>query len=270
MSCYSEISFRTDRFGFWQRGLLSFLLLLGFAFVPVGAVAAGGDRYDPEAVAGCLARARGLIREHASTFDLMAAAIGRPVLRERGCREMRFDRPFAAFEGWWQGRWGDVGVAHLWLTVAPGAQLVLLHNDGVASRGINLLVGPNEICGIVIEPNGVERVHQGRFFKATSKRASYLKWLTPGRNYYEAVSCDEGERRYEIVEEVIGPTGPRLGIIARYAPPQEVSALARTEAVEKSERQQHFETLDRNAISFAETLGLVGARLTQLLSTSEQ
>lgn len=232
MSCYSKTSLRTKR-----PDIRPALLLMTGALAPASALADNGtsravavvdstDRFDPEAVSVCLARGRQLIRAHASTFSVMAVALTRPVFGSRGCREMSAAQPFAAFEGWWRGQWSDIDVEHLWLTVEPGVQLVLLSNDGVVSRGINLVAGPNEICGIVMGPDGGERLHQGRFVAATEERASYLMWLTPGRNYYEAVSCEHRERRYEIVEEIVGPTGPRLGTVARYAPPQSASVFA--------------------------------------------
>ncbi len=183
------------------------------------------NRYDPDAVAPCLARARSLIVKHTSTFRGMSLALERPRGGPRGCRSMRGSAPFAAFEGSWQGRWRDIEVAHLWLTVAPGVQLVLLSNNGALSRGINLISDGNQICGIVVDPGGEERAHQGRFFEAAPEHPAHLRWLTPDRNYYERVTCDGGERRYEIVEEILGDTGPRRGTYARYAPPASATAL---------------------------------------------
>ena len=129
---------------------------------------------------------------------------------------MRADAPFAAFEGWWRGQWDGIAVAHLWFTVEPGAQLVAISDGGVLKRGINLREPGGELCGLVIEPNGFERVHQGRYFPRTATSPAYLKWLTPGRNYYERVACRDGQPMYEIFEEVLNEGGRRWKTFAQY------------------------------------------------------
>lgn len=129
---------------------------------------------------------------------------------------MRGDAPFAAFEGFWNGRWNDTDVAHLWLTIEPGVQLVLLSDDGVVSQGINLIAEDNKVCGLVVTPDGKERLHQGRFFAATDRSPAYLKWLTPKRHYYERVTHLNDERRYEILEEIVDGKETRWGTVARY------------------------------------------------------
>lgn len=201
----------------------------GHTSCPPGAshacLAGDAERYDAHAVVDCLAHARKLMTDHTSAFAVMTAALEQPLVRSRQCRSMNRERPFAAFEGWWQGRWNDIETKHLWLTVEPGVQLVLLSNDGVISKGINLVSVDQEICGIVEAPDGSERLHQGRFVEASGHRAAHLKWFTPDRNYTETVTCDDGERRYEIVEEIFDRRGARRGTAATYAPPTVMGAL---------------------------------------------
>ena len=174
------------------------------------------DRFDERAVMACLDEARGLLRRHALVLEVMSMVVDRPGPSDPSCRSMRDDAPFRAFEGWWAGQWGRMPVAHLWLTVQPGVQLVLISDGGHRKQGINLMTDDGVICGLVMDGDGRERLHQGRFFPATANSSAYLKWLTPQRNYYERVTCSDRGPTYRIVEQIVDGDRKRWGTVARY------------------------------------------------------
>lgn len=130
---------------------------------------------------------------------------------------MSTHEPFSAFDGWWVGRWGDMDVAHLWLTIRPGLQLVALADGGVRQRGINLR-DEGALCGLVIAPDGTERIHGGRFEPAAKDQPAHLVWRTPTRIYRERVTCADGRKTYEIVETILDRDRVRPGTVARYRP----------------------------------------------------
>ena len=142
------------------------------------------------------------------------------------CRSMDPEAPFRAFEGRWSGRWGEMEVEHLWRTVAPGVQLVMILDGGVAKPGINLRED-ELLCGIVVEADGTERLHSGRFVPAQDGRSSHLEWQAGGHIYRERVTCADGRRRYEIQESVRRSDGYEPGVRAHYAPPMAPMQLAR-------------------------------------------
>lgn len=142
------------------------------------------------------------------------------------CRPMNPEAPLSAFEGRWSGRWGEMKVEHLWHTVAPGVQLVLILDGGVSKPGINLREG-RLLCGIVIEADGRERLHSGRFVPDRAGRGSHLEWRTERHIYRERVTCAHGQRRYEIHETVRNEDGYEPGVRAHYAPPMPPVQLAR-------------------------------------------
>lgn len=173
------------------------------------------DGLDSPRTAHCLERARTLLRARRSAFEVMFAALEHPPEAGGTCRAMDPSAPFAAFEGWWAGRWGDMEVAHLWLTVAPGVQLVALADGQTRRWGINLR-HDGVLCGLVVSPNGRERLHHGRFQEADGHRPARLVWSTPNRVYQERVSCQRGRRVYEILEEIREEEGLRPGMTAQY------------------------------------------------------
>ncbi|MEO1338100.1 MAG: hypothetical protein AAFV29_20820 [Myxococcota bacterium] len=168
----------------------------------------------------CLQRARALVAEHDAVLMTMVEAVARPPSSSpSSCRRTTAEAPFAAFEGWWVGQWGDMPVTHLWMTVAEGVQLVAIDDAGIRRTGINLHWA-GTICGLVISPDGRERRHYGRFVAATGETAAHLLWTTPQRDYRERVMCEQGRSVYEIEERIIALGRARRGMRARYHRPQ--------------------------------------------------
>ena len=173
-------------------------------------------RFDRRRSATCLKRSKALLKRHRGTLSAMSSGLDEPMTAFASCSPLRWDRPFDAFEGKWSGRWQTMPVRHLWRTVSPGVQLVVIRDGEMVRHGINLQLPDGQICGLVVAPDGTERPHHGRFFPATSESPAYLRWLTPHSIYRERVTCGPSERAYIIVEERI--TGNRVspGTIAVY------------------------------------------------------
>ncbi|MEM9067301.1 MAG: hypothetical protein AAGE52_02305 [Myxococcota bacterium] len=163
-----------------------------------------------EEVAGCLDEARARLRSHEERVSAMTAellgTLSYPVWREGAT-------PFLPFEGAWAGTWGAIPVEQLWRSVDAETQLVVVNDGGELRRGINL-VHEGQICGIVMDAAGNERLHRGYWSPATGE----LIWVTPERVYVERVSGAGFHRTYEIRELVPGPRGLRVGIEATYRP----------------------------------------------------
>lgn len=172
----------------------------------------------------CLERARTHLAEAEITLERMRRELA-GFAPERRCRPMDPRAPFRAFEGRWSGHWGDMPVEHLWKTVAPGVQLVVIRDGKVPKPGINLREG-KLLCGIVVEADGRERLHSGRFVAAGGEHGPHLEWRSGHHIYRESVTCHAGQRRYEIRESVRTGAGYEPGVSTHYAPPMAPMRLA--------------------------------------------
>lgn len=175
---------------------------------------------EPSDVGACLDRARARLADSEVELSRLESEL-EGFADDDGCRDMDPEAPFRAFEGRWRGDWNGMPVDHVWRTVADGVQLVLIEDGGVRKPGINL-AHEGTICGIVIDAEGQERLHSGRFV-ASGEAPAYVEWRTEHSIYRERVTCRDGQRRYEI-EERLRRGG--VGVRAIYAPPRPGAAPA--------------------------------------------
>ena len=170
-----------------------------------------------EAVEACLQRARTELAASGPALARMRIELDKPAT-ENTCRSMDPGAPFKAFEGRWSGRWGDMPVEHLWRTVEPGVQLVVIKDGDVHKVGINLHDG-RQICGIVVEADGQERLHTGRFISGETMDEAHLEWRAGDHVYRERVTCADDRRQYEIEEWVRTQDAYEPGVRTQYTAP---------------------------------------------------
>ena len=165
---------------------------------------------DGPRVANCLARAGELIGLHA----------GRLAELRESLRARRTPEPgspgdaFAAFEGAWEGHWGAMPVRHLWWSPSPDVQLVVVQDGDVVADGINVRDGRGVLCGLMREPSGDFRPHEGRRVPLPGG-GSGLVWRTPDRAYVEWVT--HGGQHYLIEEWVVRGRRAARGTTAAYS-----------------------------------------------------
>ena len=175
-------------------------------------------QFDGERARRCLDEARLRMGGEQELWQTMEATM-RGDRRAAQALQRRWHRqppsgPFAAFEGMWLGEWGTMPVRHLWVSADANAQLVIVEDANRAQRGINYRDGRGALCGLVLQPDGEERLHEG-----FATGAEQLLWATPERSYLERVlRANDGTHRYEIVEVEFSFRGPRLGTTTRYRP----------------------------------------------------
>lgn len=164
----------------------------------------------------CLAEARRRILEADDAFGIIEAALdGEHVARLQSLRQEPV-RVFRSFEGIWEGHWRALAVRQAWISVDARAQLVVVEDAGDKQRGINLVGADGQICGIVVESGGRERLHIGDVIGAEDG-TSQLRWRSGDHTYYErVVPALNGTREYEIVEMLTDGERMRLGVVARY------------------------------------------------------
>ncbi len=100
---------------------------------------------------------------------------------------------FGAFDGSWAGQWGPMEVEHLWQSVAPEIQLVVIRDGTLLRRGINFIDATGQVCGIVEEPRGADRLHGGRFLAHNE-----IEWWTEDCAYHEQVLVVAKALRYAV------------------------------------------------------------------------
>lgn len=166
----------------------------------------------------CLTEARRRILEADDAFGIIEAALDGDHGSRDTLESLRGEpvHVFRSFEGIWEGHWRALAVRHAWISVDARAQLVVVEDAGDKQRGINLVGADGQICGIVVESGGRERLHIGDVIGAEDG-TSQLRWQSGDHTYYErVVPALNGTREYEIVEMLTDGELMRLGVVARY------------------------------------------------------